>query len=482
MAKAKKTGTNQSFSYINGTNRDQFAQITSFGEPALGRTSADNPKFLWPSDQYTDIAGRTHKVQRGYMRSLITDSELSIARNIPNRRLFFQFNPEALRRSVQQTPGAMNPLLQDPAQLTQPVPGTSSFGFRLFFNREHEVNAGGTSRVANQGVLADLWVLDIITGQGLSEDFKTYLTAQMLKQQEQAIALDEQQAEAEGKESKKSYKPNDALTQEEIETLFDTNIGNSAFLNPLPFRAVFSSLFMVEGIANSIDVTFQKFSRTMVPTQCVVDINMYALYIGFAKKRTFLYDNLTQAKIDYEKQSSSDQVTKGLLDYGIKNYILQGFYDRYGDGGKPTLFIDLDRTDQLKEQIKKKQVKDVKVKVSCLFGAGPSDVILPESSLDKEVDFTYDGQAEIPLGKVTDTARLVSDVMGDLIKDLPSTDRYVTVRFSITLTGIGNKENTVASTPVVSPFYKFDRQAPINTRVFESQRWPNPNQYGRRRG
>jgi fermentation-respiration switch protein FrsA (DUF1100 family) len=66
------------------------------------------------------------------------------------------------------------------------------------------------------------------------------------------------------------------------------NFGNSAFLVSLPVRIVFSSLFMVEGYITSTTVTFNKFNANMVPTQCSVGIQMQALYIGFARKDTFL--------------------------------------------------------------------------------------------------------------------------------------------------------------------------------------------------
>jgi hypothetical protein len=66
------------------------------------------------------------------------------------------------------------------------------------------------------------------------------------------------------------------------------NFGNSAFLVSMPIRIVFSSLFMGEGYVTSTMVTFNKFNANMVPTQCTVGIQMQALYIGFARKDTFL--------------------------------------------------------------------------------------------------------------------------------------------------------------------------------------------------
>ena len=124
--------------YGNNLNTNQFWNYDKIGEPYSPQVhnGFDNPRFLWPPNQYMDISGNTHVVQRGYMRSLITAPSATVDNpGIQNRRLFFQFNPQILVRSVQQSVGTMNPLLQDPAQLLQPVPGTASFGFELFFTK-----------------------------------------------------------------------------------------------------------------------------------------------------------------------------------------------------------------------------------------------------------------------------------------------------------------------------------------------------------
>lgn len=80
-------------------------------------------------------------------------------------------------------------------------------------------------------------------------------------------------------------------------TLYN-NYGNSSFLVSLPVRIVFSSLFMVEGFITSTMVTFNKFNASMVPTQCAVAVTMQALYIGFARKDTFLTTTLETALKD----------------------------------------------------------------------------------------------------------------------------------------------------------------------------------------
>ena len=123
---------------------DQFYGILDVEPTGLDRKLSDNPPFAWPKNKTHYVDGvnpsTSQKIQRGYMRSLITDP--AVDPTAKNRRLFFQFNPQAIRREVSQTPGAMLPLLQSPEQLMQPVPGVSTFGFSLLFNREAEVNQG----------------------------------------------------------------------------------------------------------------------------------------------------------------------------------------------------------------------------------------------------------------------------------------------------------------------------------------------------
>lgn len=318
--------------------RDQFWKLSDIEPYPIDRRPVDNPKFLWPSNVLMDSAGDTKKIQRGYMRSLISDPAIDVTKQMKNRRLFFQFNPQVLVRSVQQTPGAMNPLLQDPAQLMAPVPGTTSFGFELMFNREHEVNAGYNdplpewlklpngqdALVAEIGVLADLMILDTITGQGLSEDMINALSNRAKRQyeninDENKKINDEREKAGLDKESL-DYEPIEVPEEDDLKIIFESNLGNSAFLNPQPFRVMFSTLFMVEGVATSVEVVFQKFSKTMVPTQCKVTINMYALYLGFAKNKTFIFDNLRQSAQEQQKEIDSDFAVQQKLMVGMERF------------------------------------------------------------------------------------------------------------------------------------------------------------------
>lgn len=395
---------------------NQFYLIEKHGEPPIARQGFDNPAFSWPSNLYRDVNGNTYKIQRGYLRSLITDPSLTISQGAKNRRLFFQFNPQVLVRSVQQSVGAMNPLLQDPAQLMQAVPGTASFGFELLFNREQEVatgengdmsdpfnlpTGGGPALVSRIGVLADLLVLDTITGQGLSQDLMaavSSLNARQLQQQQQEneAALREAK-EAGDDEFLKSYRELEVPSDEAITKVFTANIGNSAFLNPIPFRAVFSSLFMVEGLPTSVDVKFTKFSRTMVPTMCTVTINMYALYIGFAKKNTFLYDNLSQAKEEFVDTQTKVPQVELTLKSGIQKILSTMTFD---DDKLEDLEVSIETTSLLRRQLSERQINDGKIEIEFKYKlVTESEPIPTADELDLTAKLYYNGESEIDLDK-----------------------------------------------------------------------------------
>jgi hypothetical protein len=295
------------------------------------RRSVDNPPFSWPQKTYHNISGEVETVQRGYMRGLLPTSELFEGLNEKaDKKLFFQFNPQVLVRSVQQSIGALNPLLQPAEQLMQPIPGTASFGFELFFNRELEVangydpdnvdtvyvGEGIDTRVSRIGVLADILVLDSIIGQGVSADLISAVAQYnaLVADAKNAPILEEKaRLEAEGKTDEAAALKVDEVSTDtdRAEGLLGVNLGNSAFLNPLPFRVLFSELFMVEGFANAVTVDFQKFSNKMIPTMCRVNINMQALYIGFTKKDTFLTKGL-EAVAEEAKKTDSKRKRAGI--------------------------------------------------------------------------------------------------------------------------------------------------------------------------
>jgi len=296
-----------------------FSNYSNLGEAR--NPSRENKPFAYPGPYSRNIAGTNinQKMKRGFMRSIIMDQTIAGAfkTNSPgNLRLNFQFNPEYIERNVRQSPGAVNPLLQNPANLTQAVPGTAEFNFTMMFNREAEVaqrerdfvlTTTDDDSIARQaraqgfdidgslvssamtdpgqvGVMHDLAIFDSIIGQGITQELVNVISAYT---RQQVVALtNETDTQDEDTEVP-------TFDETKFNTSVEANFGNSAFLNPMPVRIVFSDLFMVEGLVVGSAVAFQKFSQNMVPTLCQVNCTVYALYVGFAKKKAFLTDNLT---------------------------------------------------------------------------------------------------------------------------------------------------------------------------------------------
>lgn len=326
---------------------DQFYRFGDYEGTgkSLRRTSLDNPNFIWPGygtpDVYNPIVGRQRvdtRMQRGFIRG-IYPAELAkqSASTVPQRRLFFQFNPATIDRTVYMNQMVANPLLQDPAQLFQPVPGTAGFSFELLFNREAEVvssqiateqqgrngrsfvtstatplgnrlsnldSYGSSTRwddVASLGVLADMYVLDSIIGQSITPDMVAFL-----KQYWQTASDVSKTYQTTGTGASFGFDSSG------FETNIQKNFGNSAFLSPLPIRIVFSSLFMVEGFVESSSVQFVKFTHNYVPTICRVTLGVRALYIGFAKQEAYLTSSLKTAIADALEEQKAREATVAL--------------------------------------------------------------------------------------------------------------------------------------------------------------------------
>jgi len=308
--------TNLSGSFIRPTWTYQQARnqdFVSYGKLGERENVLENANFMWPGPTYTDISGRTKPLVRGFMRSILYQSIGTGKVDGTERtgiRLNFQFNPEYIQRDVSQSPGAVNPLLQSVTNLTQPVPGTAQFNFTITFNREHEVamrgdrardaafnfseNNENALELLNDpsmvGVMHDLSIFDKIIGQGISEELVNTL-----------LRFTEKSAELNPDEEDETATTFDAETYGQN---LNKNIGNSAFLNPLPVRIVFGDLFMVEGFVTGSAVAFQKFNRQMIPTICQINCNLSALYFGFAKKSAFVTDNL---EAWYESELTKDE-------------------------------------------------------------------------------------------------------------------------------------------------------------------------------
>ena len=374
--------------FLNLTTGDAKTSPERLG---IARTADDNPEFQFPGnlppniyDAYGNQSKANTPIQRGFIRGIFPEviqtildeskkpgkagkkikskyTALGEENLAPKRRCFFQFNPSLILRSVQASTTTLNPLLQNPNQLLQPIPGQASFEFQLLFNREHEVaaqeyitangnskptkpltksldaygadlNDGGIPYSAEQlgdlGVLVDLYVLDSIIGQSITADSMDSIRAywEATKTLRPSDELDKDGS------AKQPYADTDFIGKDsKYKDSLSKILGNSAFLNPMPIRIVFSSLFMVEGFVTASNVAFHKFSRNMVPTVCQVTLSVQAMYIGFAKKESYVTAQLTEA---IRTDATNDQTTTeaqaaclALLNKQVQLDFLEMFYN-----------------------------------------------------------------------------------------------------------------------------------------------------------
>jgi hypothetical protein len=264
----------------------------------------------------SDIGRVSKELDRGFIRNLITKTNRG---EEVRRRFNFQFNPSDIVQAVQMRNDIYLGVLQDPAQYAQPLSAVASFGFDILLDRTMEVGTGrnnGSSvnvlgvtnpdeDVYQIGVLSDLQVLYSIIGQGFSNE----LIAENLEILKNIAKKSAGASITDSAERASTISSIDALTsQNSFES--DANVGNNAFLIPMPVRIVFSELFMVDGFITSTTVRFTKFNTNMVPIQASIAITMNALYIGFTKEKTFLTENI------YKMQQDAIQ---DRIDASVKN-------------------------------------------------------------------------------------------------------------------------------------------------------------------
>lgn len=287
-----------------GYHNDQFFNLQGESSALV----ADNPPFIYPDNTVRTGMGKNSTLKRGYLRTLVTKEE---AVKFGTRKCNFQFNPSTLQTSVSMATGMLNMMQQDPGQFAQPMAASQNFAFTLFFDRSMEINnddgtfktrlVGKNGRGAQPdlwnenspgqvGVLRDLGALYGAIGQGFGSKQRDYVE-QVLRDTIKAEASSSSAGSDAIAQRDKAYSNLDASPETNF---LDMNLGNSAFLLPVPIRIVFSSLYIVEGLVNNTSVVFTKFSSSMVPMQCSVTITMEAKYIGFSKDKTFFTDVLEQ--------------------------------------------------------------------------------------------------------------------------------------------------------------------------------------------
>jgi hypothetical protein len=297
-----------------GYHNDQFFNLQ--GESSA--LQADNPPFTYPSKIIRTGVGKNTLLKRGYIRTLVTTEE---AVKFGTRKCNFQFNPTTFTSSVMMSTGMLNMMQQDPGQFAQPMSASQNFAFTLLFDRSMEINnddgkfktrlvgkngQGAQPDLWNDnspgqvGVLRDLGALYGAIGQGFSSKQRDYVE-QVLRD---TIKAEASSTSADSDAIAKRDKAYANLDKSSDSNFLDMNLGNSAFLLPVPVRVVFSSLYVVEGLVTNTSVVFTKFSSSLVPMQCSVTITMEAKYIGFSKKKTFFTDVLEQRQKMKEEEAA----------------------------------------------------------------------------------------------------------------------------------------------------------------------------------
>lgn len=312
-----------------------------------------NSQFMYPTNDIRFLAAQEaltnrgvtpvifppYKIQRGFIRNLRQPS----LGDTPINKCNFQFNPQDIRQSVQMREDMYLAVLQDPAQLAQPIGAQMNFQFDLLFDRQMEVargeggvDTGGSLTSADQiGVLADLQVLYTVIGQGLSKNMvdsqlkgiqnnatRVYGNANPAAEEDPGTTADTTTPPA---AEFSAYDPASVQNANEFQSMND---GNAAFLMPNPVRLMFSSLFMLDGFITGTNVDFLKFSTKMVPVTCKVSVSMMAVYIGFARTDTFLTHQFAAARDAEEDAIREDEEGSRELIAALKttaNSVTLGF-------------------------------------------------------------------------------------------------------------------------------------------------------------
>lgn len=294
----------------------------------------------------TNFEQTTRVLPKGFIRNLVTKQGGELA-EFPNIRCNFQFNPQDIQHQIEARKDMYLPILQDPTQLSQPMAGNATFAFELIFDRTMEVNSRFSSNDPNNegmpdpdsaetvGVFHDLRVLHSIIGQGLSAELMEAQLAKLNRDVKKFASLNYKQLNIRASQNTDDTFTFTALTAEGTDAgddvadqdlnsrntanfltnidsansgtnnfMANLNVGNSAFLIPQPCRVIFSPMFMVDGFVMNTNVLFTKFSAKMIPIQCKVHLQMQAIYIGFARSKTFITEQIAET----EKQNDEEQI------------------------------------------------------------------------------------------------------------------------------------------------------------------------------
>ena len=311
--------------------------------------SKENDRFGYPGPGYRNLTkeGKFEEIrgmQRGYIRNIPT-AVYDVAP--PTIRCNFQFNPATLMQSVNAETAVIDMVRQSPEQYSRPKQGNTNLAFNLKFDRSYELNNfGGTltdNNVDNSndqnfnlwsrspgevGVYHDIDALYRVIGQGAYSDTKDYLKE--IVKRRSILELNDIEGGSSGDWSggdvgstdiSASNEDRDGTFEESLDYLVGDQGGlmnNTAFLVPQPVRLVFSSLFVVEGHVMASNVTYSRWTPSLVPIMADVSLTIDAKDIGFSRKKMFLTSSLEEAasiaekEIEEAQEAQQEAVTEAL--------------------------------------------------------------------------------------------------------------------------------------------------------------------------
>jgi hypothetical protein len=128
-------------------------------------------------------------------------------------------------------------------------------------------------------------VLDAVVGQGFNQEMLNMVKQTLIARAANPPAPDPSTADDQDKEKTEAET---TPTWNWSEQSLNPNLGNTAFITPVPVRVMFSKWMIIEGFVTSTLINFHKFTKNYIPSQASVEVSMQALYIGFDKKQTML--------------------------------------------------------------------------------------------------------------------------------------------------------------------------------------------------
>jgi len=148
--------------------------------PPFSKYFQGNIRFL-EAEAALNNKPQNFQLSRGYIRNL----KLPVLGNTAIYKCKFQFNPQEIKQNVSMREDMYLAILQDPAQLAQPIGAQMNFQFDLFFDRQYEMSIGTSATIDpfaelvggtgdrdqsayDIGVYADLRVLYAVIGQGFN--------------------------------------------------------------------------------------------------------------------------------------------------------------------------------------------------------------------------------------------------------------------------------------------------------------------------